>query len=190
MITTEQETLFQTDLQFSEKIIWMDQPNWGFTFNKAKKGQFFISIFWLLIALFWEGGVTLFGAPDLFRWVGDAFIAFGLYLLIGRYIWEMIQERYIVYILTNQRFIIRTGIVFKTKQTYDLTQLSNISYKANPNGEGTIFINSRLKSINNLYLNSILNEFGDIQVLRVDDVTMVYDKLLNAIKKANAEHRT
>ncbi len=64
------------------------------------------SIMWGGFAVFWELGVLATGAPAFFDLWGLPFVALGLYLIFGRFIYKRRQKERTVYGVTDQRGIV------------------------------------------------------------------------------------
>ena len=70
------------------------------------------SIFWCGFAIFWEAGVASSGASLFVVW-GIPFIAVGLYLVFGRFIYKHYRKKRTTYWITNARaaIIVSPGLV-------------------------------------------------------------------------------
>ena len=67
------------------------------------------SIMWAGFAVFWESAVLGSGAPFFFRLWGIPFVAFGLYMVFGRFIFKRRQKLRTAYGITKQRALIAIG---------------------------------------------------------------------------------
>jgi len=64
---------------------------------------------WAGFAVFWESAVLGSGAPFFFRLWGIPFVAFGLYMVFGRFIFKRRQKLRTAYGITKQRALIAIG---------------------------------------------------------------------------------
>jgi len=95
-----------------EELIWQGGPATSATFTSAD--AFFIpfSICWLSLACFWEADAARSGVVFAEIW-GVPFIAFGLYVLAGRFVYKRFQHRHTAYGVTQYRAMIVTPRSFR-----------------------------------------------------------------------------
>ena len=124
--------IFNTYLQSDEYIAWRGQPEKGFVLSAQDLIMIPFSIFWLGFALFWEWGAIQSGIPFMMIW-GLPFIAVGLYMLFGRYIYGAYLRGKTHYAVTNRRLIIIKG---SRVMIYDAKDLPPMTLRMHKNGNG------------------------------------------------------
>jgi hypothetical protein len=126
-------------LEPGEQILWEGRPlRLAYTF-RGSPFVFVFSLLWLGFALFWEGSVLSFrSAPPFFVAWGAMFVLFGLYAAVGRF-WVAAREAdRTVYMVTNQRVIIRTGAFRERTVELSLGSLPQPQLDEGSGGVGTI----------------------------------------------------
>jgi len=126
-------------LEAGEQIIWDGRPlRLAYTF-RGSPFVFVFSLVWLGFALFWEGSVLSFeNAPPFFVLWGAMFVAFGLYVAVGRF-WVAAREADRTwYLVTDGRVLIRTGAFRPRTIELSLGALPMPQLEEGPRGVGTI----------------------------------------------------
>ena len=77
-------------------------------------------------------------APLLFRLWGIPFVVVGLYMVFGRFVVEAYQRGKTVYGLTDQNFIIVSGLRTRKVKRLNLRTLSDVSIEERKETRGTI----------------------------------------------------
>jgi len=124
-----------------ESILWSGQPKQGIIFRPSDIFLIPFSLAWLGFAIFWvymaaqtSPEFSLFGAP---------FVLIGLVFAFGRFVIDSKYRENTVYGLTENRLIIKSGLVNKEIRNIDIHSLSNIEYTERNDGSGTIEIGPR-----------------------------------------------
>lgn len=118
-----------------EYELWHGKPQKGNLFTPQDAWPFLFGIMWCCVAVFQT--VTAVANGNLLHTPALPFLAVGLYLLFGRFIWTAIQRSRTVYVITNQK------IIRKRMGNIDMVNRSNklpIQLKVHRNGNGTITI--------------------------------------------------
>jgi hypothetical protein len=129
---------FLDELNRGERIVWSGQPQQGLVLRAGDIFMIPFSLLWGGFAFFWEFTVTRSGAPTLFTLWGIPFVLMGLYIIVGRFFFDMAQRRKTYYALTNERAIIISGLLGQNTKTLDLKKLPEINISTKNNGSGTI----------------------------------------------------
>jgi hypothetical protein len=97
-------------LEKDEKLLWTGQPDPSHHFSWS-------DIFFIPAASFWVGTFFVYEwitlrealAGNISRWLfygGAPFVAIGIYLFIGRYIFKYYRKKSIYYAVTDRRFLV------------------------------------------------------------------------------------
>ncbi len=141
MITDQRDEEYELKKHFEsehEELIWTGVPGRGIIFHMIDAFLIPFSLLWGGFAIFWEIMVIASGAPLFFALFGLPFVAVGLFLIVGRFVWDARRRRHTMYALTNKRVIFRTGVRTKTISTISLIAVKEVSLKLKPDGRGTI----------------------------------------------------
>jgi hypothetical protein len=139
-------------LDTSERVLWSSVPARGILFRTGDAFLIPFGIFWLAFVLFWEAGALAAAtratdpAPLLFALFGLPFIAIGLYLVVGRFLWDADVRGGTTYALTNRRAIILRRVPTKRFRSIGLTSGTEISTTERRDGSGTIYFGPRLSA--------------------------------------------
>lgn len=131
------------ELSPGERMLWMGKPATGLRLRGSDAFMIPFSLFWGGFAIFWEStAVTQVqkagAAAYVFPLFGVPFVIIGLYLIVGRFFYDAVSREHRDYAITNQRAIIKSGIVYKRVTTINLAALSEISFIEKSDGSGTI----------------------------------------------------
>lgn len=129
------------DLGPDERVIWQGRPAQGLRFTPQDVFAVPFSAFWLLIVLTVFGLILTGGAKrvDPIAYVIlPAFIAVGLYMLVGRFVVDSAARRRTSYYLTNRRAVIEAGLFRATIRSVSLAALPEIKFRTGRKGRGTI----------------------------------------------------
>jgi hypothetical protein len=100
-----------TDLRLpaGEHVLWSGRPDPGKVFTRNDLFVVPFSLLWVGFAIFWTVNVRASNAPGFFVIWGLAFVAVGLYFVVGRFFAKAVLKRTTVYVLTNRSAIVRRG---------------------------------------------------------------------------------
>jgi hypothetical protein len=130
-------------LGIGEELVWSGTPRRGFMLRGC-------DMFLIPFSIIWGGGVFLgaifsFHNPDfLFKINGIVCIVFGLYLLIGRFVYDAVRREKTVYGLTKDRIIIKSGLITPTVISIPVADLKVIMLIEKGNGKGNIVLDNDL----------------------------------------------
>jgi len=163
----------RSELLAGEELLWVGRPARRFALQV--RDIFFIpfSIFWAGFAFFWEGTVIVSGAPFFFALFGVPFVIIGLYLVLGRFIYEHYQRVNTFYGLTKTRAIIRQDIFPKSTKSLSLKTLTEIGTQERRSGHGDIILQGQKSALDMFNRNYQAPKFENIPEYR-----SVYEKLL------------
>jgi hypothetical protein len=125
-------------LAHNEWIEWAAGPDPARHLNRGDVFLIPFSLMFLVFALAWESAVVAIGQPVAVLF-GLPFVAAGLYMAVGRFIYKARRRRRTVYAVTNQRVLSvvqrRNGADVDAKS---LRALTGVSTTAGRGGRGTI----------------------------------------------------
>ena len=123
----------------TERIRWVGRPKTGLTFQALDIFPTLFGMFWLAVIVpgflgAWrsEDGPPF---PILFM---VPFLLVGLYLVIGRFVFDAWRRSRTFYGLTEQRVIILSGWFSTSIKSIPIKSLPDLSLKEKSNGSGTI----------------------------------------------------
>jgi len=122
----------------TEKILWTGRPPTGILFRKSDAFLIPFSLLWGGFAVFWEYTAYNSGAPSFFLLFGGVFVIVGLFMIFGRFIYDMWVRENTVYGLTNERALILAGLFNQSLKALNLKNQSQISLELSSDGQGTI----------------------------------------------------
>lgn len=172
-----------TSLNAGEQILWQGAPGLG---NLLTRGDIFMipfSVLWCAICCF-----TLALAPggswklQLFL---SVFALIGIYILVGRFIIIAIHRRKTLYVITNQRILLKQGHRVRQLSIANMPPMHTQLLK---NGFGTIWFRSYRSSPSGYTLQpfSRRSAYGEDEywliLENIPEVVKIY-KLLSALKK-------
>jgi len=99
-------------LRPGEELVWYGVPDSRALIGRNDAYLIPFSILWLAFAGFWEVGVIRSGNAFFALW-GVPFIALGLYMVAGRFVWKRISNGRTAYGVTRDRAIIVTPTSFR-----------------------------------------------------------------------------
>ena len=138
----EDVSALRLHLSPGERLLWIGQPIGGLRLTPQDLFLVPFSLFWGGFAFFWEATVVRSHAPLLFRLWGIPFVLMGLYLIVGRFIYDAWRRSRTLYGLTDQRAIILGGGPTRRLRSLALRALPELSLTEERNGRGTISFGS------------------------------------------------
>src|SRR5439155_19204260 len=91
-------------LVYGERLLWVGRPDPEKRFAKIDLFAVPFSVMFGAFAVFWEASALASG-PAFFALWGVPFVAMGLYLIFGRFIYKARLKRRTVYAVTNRRVL-------------------------------------------------------------------------------------
>lgn len=138
----EDQQAFTAFLGSNESLQWAGRPQGGFLFRKSDALLIPFSLVWGGFAAFWEFTVYNSDAPGFFLLFGSVFVLVGLYLIVGRFFFDIVRRSKTVYGLTNERALILAGVFGQSLKSVDLKSASEVSLQLSSDGRGTIVFGS------------------------------------------------
>jgi len=92
-----------------EKVLWTGRPDPAKHFGASDVLLVPFSLLWGGFAIFWLVTALMEGAPVAYALFGLPFVALGLYLIFGRFIYKANRKRHTVYGLTEGRALVAVG---------------------------------------------------------------------------------
>ena len=143
----------QDPLAPGEEILWTGRPYGGFYLDPRSIFPAMFGIFFLFAALFVIG--RMLTDPNPMPVDGFVFLIFWLvgvgsistYFIFGRFWLDAYRRRRISYTLTNQRIIIRSGLIVPKKTVLDLASINNLSWESDLHGRGHVVLAPRSDAI-------------------------------------------
>ena len=96
-------------LTAGESILWRGKPGTGNLVTAQDVLMIPFSLLWCGFAIFWLVTVVTSGAPAFFGLFGVPFVAVGLYLVFGRFLWTAYIRKRTAYVITNKKIIRARG---------------------------------------------------------------------------------
>ena len=127
-------------LDAGERLLWTGRPGQGLKVRGTDALLIPFSILWGGFAIFWEFTVIRFGAPLMLRLWGVPFVAFGLYLIIGRFVWDARRRSHTVYAVTDRRVMIIEGAARRRIRTLNLRAIDEVALVERRNGSGDVLL--------------------------------------------------
>ena len=129
----------QPYLQPGETLKWAGRPGSGVRFHKWEKLAIPFFIVWGGGAIAMEASALLLGVSDLgFHFVGILFSIMGIYILVGRFIYDAKRRAGTCYGLTNERALIAGGIFRKSLKSIYISNMFNVLCSEESDGTGSI----------------------------------------------------
>jgi len=141
MFTDARNTIAQ-ELARGERLIWYGQPASGIRLRSSDVYLIPFSILWGGFAFFWEYSVVTSKAPPFFVLWGIPFVAMGLYLIIGRFLYDASRRASTFYGVTDRRIIIITGSYERKVKSLNLATLPEMTLAERAGGLGTLTFGS------------------------------------------------
>ena len=132
-------------LDQGERILWQGQPAQGLRLQAGDAFAIPFSLLWLgLVLLMLIGIITesLGKVDPMFFIVLPVFLAFGLYMVAGRFLVDIHTRARTHYTLTNRRAVIETGLFRKVRRVVNLASVPEITYRAGRRATGSIMFGS------------------------------------------------
>jgi hypothetical protein len=134
----EAQQILSPYLESGERLLWCGIPKQGFMIRSSDLTLIPFSLIWGGFAFYWEYTVLQKGVPLMFRLWGIPFVLTGLYMIVGRFFYDLWLRRGTYYGLTESRVLILSGVFVPTLRSIQCDGLSDIVLSAKENGKGTI----------------------------------------------------
>jgi hypothetical protein len=121
-----------------EKVVWSGRPVKGLRLRASDILLVPFTLLWGGFAVFWEATVLTKGAPLFFALWGVPFVLIGVYITVGRFVFDAWQRSRIQYAVTDERVVIRTGGFRPEVVSLRLAYLPGLTFREGRGGFGTI----------------------------------------------------
>ena len=128
----------QRELGPNEQLLWSGKPKSGILFRSSDAIMIPFSIAWAGFAIFWETMAFNARTPVFFKLWGLMFVVVGLYMVLGRFFYDMFLRSKTEYAVTNQRVLIIRNGRQRSVQAFPIDKINNISLQERHDGQGTI----------------------------------------------------
>jgi hypothetical protein len=143
------------------------------------------SLLWCGFAIFWTTTATGMRAPSFLTLWGLMFVAVGLYLVFGRFLFDAWVRRGMGYAVTNRRILILRSGPFSRFITVNLEGMPNLDLRETARGRGTIRFGLSASLFSNRNMSSWSPALDPTpQFIAIDNVRQVFDLLQKAGKSA------
>ena len=126
-------------LDADERLIWTGIPKQGFQLRGSDIFMIPFSLVWGGLAISWEFD-ALQSNDLLFVIWGIPFVLVGLYIIFGRFFYDSVLRKRTVYGITQNRIIIKYGVLKSSIKSLDIRALSDVTINEMPDGSGTIML--------------------------------------------------
>lgn len=116
-----------------EDILWQGRPGAGLIWADVLERGTFVGAFFTGFSIFWIHGARSSASPDeplaglIFPLAGVVFLALGLWLMIGRHLWDIAIRSGTSYTLTSSHaYITRDTFGQRSREAWPLAELSAI----------------------------------------------------------------
>lgn len=172
--------MIESRLFAGEKLLWSGQPWQGLFLLRG------IDFLLVPFSLFWAGFMVVWNymvwrevagpAPMPFQIIGLAFLAIGLFFVIGRFFvdaWLRARTRYAV---TSQRVLIERSGPFRSSKSLDIARLPMLELSERGDGAGNIRFDSSRSWLRGNNMGVWIASTDPIpRFLRIDNVRNVYE---------------
>jgi hypothetical protein len=132
------EQALRPELGRSERLLWSGMPQQGLCLRAADILMVPFSLMWGGFAVFWEYSVVSSGAPLFFTLWGIPFVLVGIYIVVGRFFVDSFQRSRTYYGVTDQRIIIRRGLMGRAITTLLIQNLNELLLTERSDHSGSI----------------------------------------------------
>ena len=174
----------QLTLSRNEKLLWAGRPKPGIVLRSSDLYLIPFSLLWFGFAIFWEYNVLKMGI-SFFALFGVPFILIGLYISVGRFFIDALKRKNTTYGITDNRVIIKSGLISKEINSLNIRTISDITFKEKSDGSGTIILspkNYRPSMFSGITYWQGMKQSPALEL--IDDVKSVYNILIEQQEKS------
>ncbi len=168
-----------------EKLIWSGRPKTGLAFRNSDFFLIPFSLFWCGFFIIFITGSNVPGANFVSFIMLVPFGIMGLYISVGRFIFDARKRATTVYGITDDRIIIISGVFSRTVNSINIKTLSDMSLTERSDNSGTITLG---ETDFKMSMFQGMDWPGVKQPPRlefIEDVKKVYNKIVEQQKKNN-----
>ena len=129
------------DLNSGERLLWSGAPRSGIVFRRSDLTLVPFSILWLAVFTRVYRQAARSGPFDGALW--SILFAAGLYLLIGRFLFDALRRHRTVYAVTSDRVLMINTILSRYVKSFTLDSITDIALDERANGIGDIWLGRR-----------------------------------------------
>ncbi|MBM2814444.1 MAG: hypothetical protein HW421_1206 [Ignavibacteria bacterium] len=166
-----------------ENILWVGQPKKGIIIQSSElimilQGIFFCGFGILLFSIVIKAEV-----PIIIKIFVFVIMIMGLYFLFGRMMYDAIRRGKTIYGVTDERIIMKEGIIFKKVKSLNIRTISDIGFEEKSDGSGTIFFGTKniFNFLTGLNWRSSMKPTPSID--KIQEVRKVYNQIIELQKK-------
>lgn len=179
----EIQNALRDQLSKDEKFYWVGKPQPGLKFRPYDLYLIPFSIMWCGFAIFWESTAVSANTPFFFKLWGIPFVVVGLYFTFGRFVFDILQRSKTLYAITDNRVIIKSGIIRQSVKSLNIRSISDITFHEKSDGSGSITLGP---AYSNSPFFTFTNSWQNTKVVPtlefIDDVRNVYNIILSRQK--------
>lgn len=141
-MSREATTILHKQMGQSETLLWAGRPRQGIMLKGSDVVMLPFSLLWGGFAIFWVYSAHSQGAPLFFLLFGGVFVLIGLYMIVGRFVYDSWVRSGTYYGLSNQRVLILKTVPTTRTRSLNLKGLAEISLMETADGRGTVSFGS------------------------------------------------
>lgn len=127
----------------SGDLLWIGRPASGIRFRRSDAFYVPFSLMWGGFAIFWEMMAVSSGGPLFMKLWGLPFVAVGLYMIVGRFIFDASRRSQTWYgVTSDSALILRQGLGGGLERLY-LPAVQKINLELSQSGTGTVTFGER-----------------------------------------------
>ncbi len=126
-----------------ERLLWSGAPHQGIVLRSDDMWLIPVSLLFCSVIIVWNVGVWSTGAPSAFILFGTAFLALGLYVLLGRFLHDAIIRRRHLYAVSNRRILRLDRKPSARFSSLDLAALPGLELQEHADGAASILFDPR-----------------------------------------------
>jgi hypothetical protein len=157
-----------------ERVLWTGRPDPTKRLTKTDLFAVPFSVLWGGFAIFWETSVIASGAPLFFALWGIPFVAVGLYMIAGRFVYRAWLRRRTLYAVTDRRIIKlvrrRSG---DTVEAVFLDAVPAVNRELRPDGSGSVMFGSAS-------VQARANALLPVAVAKVEGIPLAFEDIPDA----------
>jgi hypothetical protein len=133
------EAVIGQRLEPGERLVWSGMPRGGIIFRWSDVLAIPFSLLWGGFAIFWEWTAVKGHAPLFFQLWGIPFVLVGLYIIVGRFLYDAALRANTYYGITDRRAIIVKQLFGSSVQSIGLSYLTDTTLSTNSDRSGSIY---------------------------------------------------
>jgi len=172
-------------LDRGEKLLWAGRPVQGIVFSAIDWYLIPFSVLWLGLVLGMFGSRSQAQSNAMDGLTGLFFIAVGVYMLIGRYVFDWFNRSAMFYGVTDRRAIVLSGMYRRSVHSIDFVSLSGLKLDERADGSGTISFGDQPIGYSQQW--AAWGGRSANQFFRVSDVKRVYEIIREAMRRLKSK---